>query len=959
MALAAFVLTNPSAHAQTVWNVNFGGSITTSDNYVGAAPENTPNSTWNAVTSSQTGMALVDSTGSSAAGVTLDQNIGGTGGWSLTSGDKIFVNYIGGGLVNMTIKGLNPTGVYDIVIYSDWYWTGGDSGYPVTQTVGTGLTGTIYVNHDNTHANGAVPPLAQDTNPANVNGATNWYRITGLTPDASGHLGFGLGGGVNAPCNGFQLIEHAVVVDDTDPPTPNPMTWASTPAAVSGSSTSIAMTATTASDANVVEYYFTCTGGGNDSGWQTSPSYTDTGLTPGTSYTYTVTARDKSPAQNATDPSAPASVSTNSLSTVEVWNVNFVNSSYSGPITPSDNYVGAAPENTPNSTWNPVTTQPQTGMVLADSTGFSGTGVTLDLSGPSGSEMTGRTLSSGDKIFTNYFAGGPVSMTIKGLSPSKTYALVIYSDWVWSGTDSGYPVTQTVGTGLTGTIYVNHDNTHAYGQVPPLAQDTNPANVNGATNWYRMTGLTPDASGQLGFRLQDGANAPFNGFQLIEVPVVVADTDPPTPNPMTWASTPAAVSGSSSSITMTATTASDANAVEYYFTETSGNPGATSSDWQTSPSYTDTGLTPGTTYTYTVTARDKSPAQNETAPSDPASASTNSLSMVTVWNVNFGGSITPSDNYVGAAPENTPNSTWNSVTTSPQTAMALADSTGSSAAGVTLDLRGPGIGGHSLTSGDKIFANYIGGLGATVNMTIKGLSPSGTYDLIIYSDWYWNDGNSGYPVTQTVGTGLTGTIYVNHLVGGTAGVLPPLTQDTNPADVNGATNWYRITGLTPDASGHLGFRLGDGANAPVNGFQLIDTTASSGTPYDMWAKGTFANGATLSDKDPAHDPDGDGQNNQQEFAFGLDPTTGSSANPISQPLDKATGVFKYTRTKDSGLNYTYQYSTTLSEPWVAFTPVTDPPLATSISPTVEEVTVEVPAVLLDNNSTLFLRVKAE
>ena len=42
----------------------------------------------------------------------------------------------------------------------------------------------------------------------------------------------------------------------------------------------------------------------------------------------------------------------------------------------------------------------------------------------------------------------------------------------------------------------------------------------------------------------------------------VADTVAPTPNPMTWASVPAAVS--SSSITMTATTASDPSGVEYF-----------------------------------------------------------------------------------------------------------------------------------------------------------------------------------------------------------------------------------------------------------------------------------------------------------------------------------------------------------------------------------------------------------
>lgn len=52
--------------------------------------------------------------------------------------------------------------------------------------------------------------------------------------------------------------------------------------------------------------------------------------------------------------------------------------------------------------------------------------------------------------------------------------------------------------------------------------------------------------------------------------------------------------------------------------------------------------------------------------------------------------------------------------------------------------------------------------------------------------------------------------------------------------------------------------------------------------------------------------------NQEEFAFGLDPTTGSSVDPITQQLDKASGVFKYTRTKDSGLTYKVYYSSNLS-----------------------------------------------
>jgi len=82
-----------------------------------------------------------------------------------------------------------------------------------------------------------------------------------------------------------------------------------------------------------------------------------------------------------------------------------------------------------------------------------------------------------------------------------------------------------------------------------------------------------------------------------------ADTTPPTPNPATWATVPYAVS--SSEISMTATTGSDPSGpVEYYFDETTGNPGGTDSGWITSPTYNDTGLSPNTQYTYRVQMRD-------------------------------------------------------------------------------------------------------------------------------------------------------------------------------------------------------------------------------------------------------------------------------------------------------------------------------------------------------------------
>ena len=97
------------------------------------------------------------------------------------------------------------------------------------------------------------------------------------------------------------------------------------------------------------------------------------------------------------------------------------------------------------------------------------------------------------------------------------------------------------------------------------------------------------------------------------------DTTAPTPDAATFAIAPAAVSGSS--ITMTATTGTDGGAtVEYYFAETTGKDGGTDSGWQSSATYTDTGLSNSTEYTYTVQMRDGVP--NTGAASSGSSATT-------------------------------------------------------------------------------------------------------------------------------------------------------------------------------------------------------------------------------------------------------------------------------------------------------------------------------------------------
>lgn len=85
------------------------------------------------------------------------------------------------------------------------------------------------------------------------------------------------------------------------------------------------------------------------------------------------------------------------------------------------------------------------------------------------------------------------------------------------------------------------------------------------------------------------------------------DGTAPTPNPATFSSAPAAdITGQ---ISMTATTASDPSTpINYLFTfnacGANGGTGGTSSSWQTSTSYSDSGLQANKCYGYTTTSRD-------------------------------------------------------------------------------------------------------------------------------------------------------------------------------------------------------------------------------------------------------------------------------------------------------------------------------------------------------------------
>ncbi|OGP73782.1 MAG: hypothetical protein A2V86_01400 [Deltaproteobacteria bacterium RBG_16_49_23] len=107
------------------------------------------------------------------------------------------------------------------------------------------------------------------------------------------------------------------------------------------------------------------------------------------------------------------------------------------------------------------------------------------------------------------------------------------------------------------------------------------------------------------------------GIDTLTVTYSLPDLTPPTPNPMTWVTAPAATG--TTSITMTASTASDPTApIDYYFDfvdSPTGGSGGADSAWQAETSYTNAGLQPNHQYGYRVKARDG--GNNETAYSSP------------------------------------------------------------------------------------------------------------------------------------------------------------------------------------------------------------------------------------------------------------------------------------------------------------------------------------------------------
>jgi hypothetical protein len=207
-------------------------------------------------------------------------------------------------------------------------------------------------------------------------------------------------------------------------------------------------------------------------------------------------------------------------------------------------------------------------------------------------------------VWYKYTPGSTASATISLCSSSTTWDSVLSIHSGSPGTTSNQLNCSDDDCGGTGT----------HGTITRSV-------TGGTTYWIRVGGYASSNTGPFTLTITGPACSS-------------ADTTPPTPNPMSFATAPAPAG--TTSVSMTASTATDPTTpINYFFHFVSGGTGGVDSGWQLGTAYTNTGLTPNTGYTYQVKARDGvTPTANETSYSTPA-ASTATL-IETPAGVSFG-----------------------------------------------------------------------------------------------------------------------------------------------------------------------------------------------------------------------------------------------------------------------------------------------------------------------------------
>lgn len=359
--------------------------------------------------------------------------------------------------------------------------------------------------------------------------------------------------------------------DDFIVPSPDPMTWASVPSALS--SIAIEMTATTAVDTNGVtdvvdngvQYLFTNVTAATTSGWQSSPYWLDEGAaTPATTNIQNV-------------------ISNTTFSPVNTgW--NGYDSGIAGAVNPTNFVTSAA------------------GVATITPINSPGGNVEVNYYAEFNGTLEGATTWSVDAA--NITSDGSPTIFVKEFD----------SGWGWIGWSSA-----PLAVGSNSVAFVaTAGNIYQAGVLTTSSTGgsydiSNPAVTTPVVTPGTPGGLTPSTlySYQVKARdLSSQLNETGWSTPVASATTFAGETNAPTPSPMTFADIGDA---SPVSILLNASVATDGEtSVQYLFSNTVNN---VTSGWQAGTQYLETGLTPGSNYTYTVTARDLN--GNKTDPSTP------------------------------------------------------------------------------------------------------------------------------------------------------------------------------------------------------------------------------------------------------------------------------------------------------------------------------------------------------
>ena len=393
------------------------------------------------------------------------------------------------------------------------------------------------------------------------------------------------------------------------------------------------------------------------------------------------------------------------------------------------------------------------------------------------------------------------------------------------------------------------------------------------------------------------------------------DLEAPNPDPMTWASSPS--SYGAGAIKMEATTASDPSEVEYYFTNTTIADGSHDSGWQDSPTYIDTGLSEGTTYAYTVVARDKSSNTNTTG----------SLAGSAVAMIN---TITPpySESFEQGSSMDWAQSTdddYDWFRHSGGTETAAAGPSGASDGNYYLYAEGHQNQGRYKTASVEAHFNF-----SAMNAPIMQL------DYHMY----------GFYIDHLSLDVHDGTDWTN-------GVWSKDGQQHTSSTDAWSTAELDLSAYTGNANIRLRFRtehlFWHAADPALDNIRLDEALTFL---YESWEGSVLANAPTESDTSPTGDIDLDGMSNETEWILNTDPLASDSAMSAIL-VNEVVMTFEYQRRKLDNVTVYAEWSPDLNSSNWKTTDITE--AITNDDGEVETVSVSLPT----DMDRKFVRLKVE